>query len=225
MGSHRWQVGRLPGRLVVRAPAGREWLILAPYQWRTVPGMNPVVEAAWIAGVSGLVGVIVGVAGTVTVALVGFRSTAVNIAAQINAERWAAVYAEALGFVHYRQNRRSHDLRLRSLDPEIEVRAQEYLNSYTPPNSSVLEARLHAFGTAKVIDLMQASTRAHVAALEKFSDWEDGGGTPDPSGYRAARDAANDTDNQVVKQIRTELQGKEEATLPEGIDMMPPDVD
>jgi hypothetical protein len=37
--------------------------------------MDPTVEAAWIAGCSGLIGVVVGIAGTVTVAAIGFRST------------------------------------------------------------------------------------------------------------------------------------------------------
>lgn len=62
--------------------------------------MIPQVEAAWIAGVSGFVGVLTGVGGTVIVAIRGFRSTsnateaqieaaAANVQAQIDADRAA----------------------------------------------------------------------------------------------------------------------------------------
>jgi hypothetical protein len=73
------------------------------YRWRAVccryrAAMNPMVEAAWIAGGSGFLAVLVGVTGTVVVAMRGYRSTqratqqsiaagAVNVQAQIQADR------------------------------------------------------------------------------------------------------------------------------------------
>jgi hypothetical protein len=86
--------------------------------------MNPTVEAAWIAGSSGLAGVLVGVSGTVIVARLGFRSTraateAANATAlatvrqQIEADRrsriWekqAAAYSDAIGVVRARMTLR-----------------------------------------------------------------------------------------------------------------------
>jgi hypothetical protein len=41
--------------------------------------MNPQVEAAWIPGSSGILGVLVGITGTVVVARIGFRSTTRSI--------------------------------------------------------------------------------------------------------------------------------------------------
>lgn len=72
--------------------------------------MNPVVEAAWIAGASGLVGVVVGVGGTVTVGIVGFRSTRKATVDTLKAahddkvyEKRAAVYVDALTMTTYAQ--------------------------------------------------------------------------------------------------------------------------
>jgi hypothetical protein len=83
--------------------------------------MNPAIEAAWIAGGSGLLGVTVGITGTVIVARIGFRSTRdatdattaagiASIRAQIEADRrnriWekqAAAYTDAIAGIAHRQ--------------------------------------------------------------------------------------------------------------------------
>jgi hypothetical protein len=55
--------------------------------------MNPSIEAAWIAGASGFLGVVVGVTGTVVVARVGFHSTR-DATAATNAAAGADVTAQ-----------------------------------------------------------------------------------------------------------------------------------
>jgi hypothetical protein len=168
--------------------------------------MNSVVEAAWIAGASGLVGVVVGVTGTTIVAVVGFRSTrkatedtnqtttATNTATIVAArdgrlyDKRSEVYIDLLVVVSRAQQRRN------AMSNAIERGVPPGESPDLPLVSAdfqMIEARLQAFGTVEAFTRVQA----YSAAAKEAEDWwlirEDG----EESGNRMCATAIGDAEN------------------------------
>ena len=104
-----------------------------------MPGVNPTIEAAWIAaGVGAL-----GIAGAVTTAIVGFRSTRnattktvaagtastmATLAAAREERLWekqAAAYEETIAALLHRQMKRQHELRMYRLTEDAEQQLKD----------------------------------------------------------------------------------------------------
>jgi hypothetical protein len=193
--------------------------------------MNPTVEAAWIAGSSGLIGVLVGVTGTVTVARLGFRSTRAateaanatalaSLWAQIEADRrnriWekqAASYTDVMVMIGHRRTVYSGMMRamLTGTKPE---------EPPAPIDWAVLESRCVAYASPGVLAALQASVRAGGDFQTAISMWAAAGeqaklmaqrGAPSPGtarerdAARKALDEAHRLDDVAVDLIRAEL--------------------
>ena len=169
--------------------------------------MNPAVEAAWIAGSSGLVGVLMGVSGTVIVARLGFRSTRAatevttsaalaSIEAQIEAdrrnrlwERQAAAYTDTIAIVVRERATRQDKMRGVLTGNKLE-------QTPAPMDWTAVNARLIAFAFPGVVDaLFDAMEAQHDfgATLARFAFVKEMGrvpGHPFFPGTGSQRDAA-----------------------------------
>ena len=152
--------------------------------------MTPQVEAAWIA----LIGVGLGVGGTVTVAVSSFRSTLTSVREQIEADRrsriWekrAELYTDSIAAV--RDLRTIRDNRLAR-----DILGQTTRQSPAVPDFRALEARLFAYASTEVINALEEVVDADKewrSRLSEYSatkdqaqrlDWR--ASAPDPSAER-----------------------------------------
>lgn len=193
--------------------------------------MNPAVEAAWIAGGSGVLGVVVGVTGTVIVARLGFRSTRAatetttsaalaSVQAQIEADRrnriWekqAESYTDVMVIIQHRRTIYSGMMRavLTGTEPE---------QPPAPIDWTVLESRCVAYASPGVLSALQASAHAGgdfetaislwAAAVEQAKLMAESGAPS--SGTARERDAARKAldeayrlDDVAIDMIRDEL--------------------
>jgi hypothetical protein len=149
------------------------------------PGVNPTVEAAWIAaGVAGL-----GIAGTVTTAIAGFRATrnatGQTIAAGIAStratltaaredrlwEKQAAAYEEVIAALQYRQMKRQHELRTYRLTEGAEQQLKNFFDSYEPPGWFEGQARLDAYASDEVREAFGATRQADLEFRVLYDRW------------------------------------------------------
>lgn len=192
--------------------------------------MNSTIQAAWIA----VVGVIIGVGGTVAVAIVGFRTTRKatestnaaaieNVRAQIEADRlnriWderGRIYADILAAVQFRQTRRQFATQTDLVDEQTRQRAEAMLATFQPPDWYALEARSLAFSSEPVVTATQRSSTAELDCQVAVRSWQDLVAAAAPAdeismaaaAVAAARQAAEDADDALVEAIRDELIGK-----------------
>jgi len=181
--------------------------------------MNPTVEAARIA----LIGTGVGVGGTVTIAIVSFRTTLASVRKQIGADRnnrvWekqAETYTDAITMVQLRTADRQAAMRkmLTGAEPEA---------TPTPVDPVTLNARIVAYASPGVLSAVTATVKAQTEFETAISLWAaaaeqarlmaaDGlptSGTA--SGRDAARkalDEANRLDDVLMDTIRGELHAR-----------------
>jgi hypothetical protein len=150
-----------------------------------VPGVNPTIEAAWIAaGVGGL-----GIAGAVTTAIVGFlstrnattktvaagtASTTATLAAAREERLWerqAAAYEETIAALLHRQMKRQHELRMYRLTEDAEQQLKDFFASYEPPGWFQAQARLLAYASDDVRDAFEATRRADGEVRVRCDRW------------------------------------------------------
>jgi hypothetical protein len=178
--------------------------------------MSPQVEAAWIA----LIGAGVGVGGTVTIAIVSFRSTLASVREQIEADRrnriWekqAAAYTDAIAVLANRQMIRRNRLQgvMTGTVPEEPPALIEW---------EAVKARLAAYASPAVLDALEAlimagrdfetKVTAFAAAKEQAKLMADSGHpAPDTASERdAATEAltgASRLNDELIHTIRDEL--------------------
>src|ERR1019366_1310979 len=116
--------------------------------------MSPVVEAAWIAAITGGVGVV----GTVVVAISGHRTTNKTTVLALDAARgdrlWdkqAATYEETLAALLYRAGRRRDQVTTARWTEEPVDAAKEFFASYDPPGWFQTQGRLLAYASDRVL--------------------------------------------------------------------------
>jgi hypothetical protein len=138
--------------------------------------MSPVVEAAWIAAGTG----ILSLAGTVTVAISGFRNTRKVTTLTIQAgtdntvrtldavrderlwDKRTVTYEEVVTHLLHLQVKRRHQMRIYQLD-ERSVRLSDGLfGAYDAPDWWGLRGRLGVYGSDKVIEAYEVSNAAEV---------------------------------------------------------------
>jgi len=162
----------------------------------------------------------IGVTGTVIVGLAGFgatiwttRQTAASARESRIWDRRAAAYVDVLAAIQSRQTARTTLISILRDPPhndkDSRVVSIRRANNESP-NWHDLEARLHAFASESVFTAVQASS---TAAGDFHRAAEVAQETPAPldtalKATEAARQAADDADDEVVERIRTELQGR-----------------
>lgn len=188
--------------------------------------MNPSVEAAWIAGSSGLLGVLVGVTGTVLVPRLGFQgardATAAgvsNVRGQIEADRrnriWekqAAVYTDLIAEIQLRRESRRVWMNVMLTETE------EPSEFTAPVEWSQLRARLFAFASPAVINASRLADDAGTRFSGTLGLWSAqresarrNTGLPlpaPPEGWPMVTEAfveANHHDDALIELMRTEL--------------------
>lgn len=147
-----------------------------------VPAVDPTIAAAWITGGVGALGI----AGTVTITIVGFRATrnatgralaasAAATSATLSAgredrlwEKRAAAYEETLAEVRHRQLKRRHDLRGFRWDEASEQQRNDFFASYQPPNWFQAQARMAAYASDTVLDAFEGSEQAHLEVWMRY---------------------------------------------------------
>jgi hypothetical protein len=187
--------------------------------------MNLVVEAA-----------LIGVGGSVIVAVVAFLSSFFTTRRQLgDAQRarvWdkqAAAYVDAVTAVRWQQERRQRQFRALArgtvLVASDAVRAEQ-----APVDWSELGPRLFAFASPAVLKAMQAASYAGIEARSRYQKWEESvrearamDVDKEPhvmanlhSGHQAAKQAlqaADDKDDALIEAIRVDLHGKAGAAL------------
>jgi hypothetical protein len=123
--------------------------------------MNPTVLAAAI-----------GLGGTVIVGVAGFGAAIWNTRKAVRAARnsrvWderAKIYVDVLAAVQHRAVRRAYDTPTQPVHPEFRRRLRAYLDTYAEPDWHQLEARQLAFADKRVVEAVQASSKAHRLAI------------------------------------------------------------
>lgn len=188
--------------------------------------MNPSIEAAWIAGSSGFLGVLVGVTGTAIVARIGFKSTRAatdatvagslaTVRDQIEADRqsriWekrADAYTDFIAVIQHRQDVRQVMWREMVTGAELERPAATL-------DTKQVEARLIAYASNEVIRATQAAGAAgqlyevDVAAWHILIEQRRMSAGPPPTEAREAAEEAqkeaNRLDDALTDIIRAEL--------------------
>lgn len=166
----------------------------------------------------------IGVTGTVVVGVAGFGATIWTTRRTIRAARdariWderARAYVDTLAAIGFRQEKRMHDTQTVRLDDETQRAADQHFGTYVMPNWFDLEARLHAFGSERVVEAVRRSSEAHGAALDAFQTWREK--KPSTADDRRAKfaqlaiartlsDAAIAADDSAIVLIRAQLQGR-----------------
>lgn len=189
----------------------------------SVPDVNPSVEAAWIAGASGLVGVLVGVAGATIVGVVGFQSTrnatsATNattkdvLQSQIQAARddrvydkRAEVYIELLAMQasldSLRLEVRKH---VEGNGPDLEKISKAAENNADWPT---IGARLEAFCTGAVYEAFVRSVTANAVMSTSYESWVDDPSDAARAAALSAIEKADGVTGDVSTAVRNELIG------------------
>jgi hypothetical protein len=136
--------------------------------------MSPQVEAAWIA----LVGVVIGVGGTVIVAWLGFRNTRAATEKTVDAARserlWnrkADAYQATLAEALQHRNRLSVLAESFRPGPGQEQAAAEYLKSGTRNDFGELQGMLSTFGSTEVVKACLIYQKADRTAYDRLARW------------------------------------------------------
>lgn len=214
--------------------------------------MNPSIEAAWIAGSSGFLGVLVGVTGTAVVARLGFKSTraatdatvaggVASVQDQIEADRrtriWekqAAAYTDAFAGIRHRQ-------KVRQVLMQGIITGTEPERPPVPVDWVQLEAQLLAYASPEVIEELKAAGTAGAKYESEVRLWhtyvEQARHVPVitlPVGSRpaAAREAAekalaeaNLLDDRLMDRIRAELHAGTDQVPAPPVPLAPPTPD
>jgi hypothetical protein len=182
--------------------------------------MNPIVEAAWIAGGVGLIGL----GGTVAVAIAGFRNTRTSTEQTIEAgtantkraldaareerfwEKQAAAYEASLAAVRYRAATRADQLRMFRMDEHTEKKALESLEAHEPPGWFEIIGRLLAYASDDVLTAYQAAEDADREVINRYLTWRALG--EQGEAIHEALKAAQEADEVLTKLIRSELRNR-----------------
>ena len=170
--------------------------------------MNPTVEAALIAGGVSLISL----AGTVVVAVSGFRNsrrvTQETIAAAANSslrdrlwDRRSVLYVDAIKVVERRSTRRRQDLEQITTGIPATADAQSADWGEVAP-------RLIAFAPMAVVEAWRAATEAHNHARDLYGECSDATCQDRMAAVKAceaAIEAARQKDNAVINAIRADL--------------------
>jgi len=140
--------------------------------------MNPSVEAAWIAASSGFLGVLVGVAGTTIVAVVGFRNTRAATEKTVNAahservwDRKADAYQDALTAALWRTHRRMYLTTAHLTDEQYAEAANTLFMMQTEQDWWALQGRLGTFGDPEVVTAYNKTLLANENAHRQHDKW------------------------------------------------------
>lgn len=146
------------------------------------------------------------------------EASAASIAAQIEADRaarmWdkrADVYTDVLAAVHYRRIKREHDIHHRS--GSAYQRIEAFLAEYEAPDWFALEARMLAFGSARVFTVLQASSRASDLAYRTYNasiETQKATGSSTREMSLTPLREADQADDDFIETVRVELQGRGE---------------
>lgn len=195
--------------------------------------MDPTIAAAWIASGSGLLGVVVGVGGTVIVARLGFRSTRdatkattdaglASVRAQIAAdrrnriwERQSATYTDLIQNVVHRRSSRTGQMQM------VITGGEEPSKRPEPVGWSELGAQILAYGSQAIINKLQSANEAGRRFEDAVGMWtiasmlaRQNAGTGRPTSptpadqaevVSKARDKADELDDDLISAIRAEL--------------------
>jgi hypothetical protein len=158
--------------------------------------MNPLVEGAWIAGASGLLGVLVGVTGTTIVAIAGFRNTRAATDKALRGARrdrlWdrrADVYQDTLAEALHRKDDRDRIINALTQERYDKVpNVKELLQ--TSQERWNTEGRLRAFGLQEVVEAFKNTMAADDEVNRLYQEWQAarqkesmvGKGLPPPTG-------------------------------------------
>jgi hypothetical protein len=184
--------------------------------------MSPAIEAAWIAGSSGLLGVLVGVTGTVIVGVAGFRNTSAATAAVLRAARddriWdkkSAAYQDVMAGALRRRARLEQLLGAALTEDEPSERLEEALSGLDEHAWYDLLGRLGTFGNETVIDAYATSLDATRKAHDCYAEWwkrskaeKENPGTVIDSGWRdlmSAMEEAAAADQKLETAIRADV--------------------
>ncbi len=147
--------------------------------------MDPTIEAAWIAGGVGALGVIA----TVITAWIGSRNTrlateatiaagAATTAATLAAARedrlWdkrCAAYEETLTALLHRQAKRQEDMREYRLDEAYEQQVKEFFAAYEPPGFFETQGRLLAYASNPVIAASNCASKEHAEVRRLYQQY------------------------------------------------------
>jgi hypothetical protein len=140
--------------------------------------MRPTVEAAWIAAGGGLLGVLVGVAGTVIVGIAGFRNTRSATDKTVSAahtervwDRKADAYQEALAASLWRNHRRMYLTHTELSEEQYAEAANALFLMQTEQDWWMLQGRLGTFGSPSVVGAYNKSLLATEYAHRRHDEW------------------------------------------------------
>ncbi len=187
---------------------------------------------------------VIGVGGTVTVAVAGFWTAARNagktIAEAHDSRVWdqcAVIYVEVLRWMNHQRQKRDLETRVTPWDEAEKRREEELLSQYQSPAWPELESRLQAFASEAVFRAVQESAREHDYTMLRFRVWQHAdeavrtiGGEQMRQARRTdfeslwrAQQRANAADDAAVRLIRAELRGRRPAHRGWESVMGPPD--
>ena len=149
-------------------------------------------------------------------------------------EKRAAAYEASLTELLYRQAHRQYELRKYRLDDDSEQKLKDFYEDYELPGVFEAQSRLVAYSSDAVVDAFQATKTAHAAVRMAYSRVEmfreqiraaQANGSPRsaPDGDEIMDaqhklddelEAADATDEALIKVIRDELRSRPEAALP-----------
>jgi len=188
--------------------------------------MNPTVEAAWIAAGVG----ILSLAGTVTVAIMGYRTTRkVALDAARNERLWdktAAAYEEVLIALLRRQTERTEAATFYR-NPEAEKKMREGIARQVDPGWFGAEGRVIAYSSPEVRRGLELVRRADEEVSMRFMTWqivkqrasaarESGNILEEPRSSGELRElmqqgleGAEEVESALIELIRAELHGED----------------
>lgn len=142
--------------------------------------MNPSAEAAWIAAGSAILGVAVGVTGTVVVGISGFRNTrrATELAVQGERghrlwDRQAAAYEEALATL-LRRRKIVNDLLETTWEEggdDVRAKVRDFVTDFTGEAWLTRQASLLAYAEDDVLTAVEVVTQADAKVIDENTLW------------------------------------------------------
>jgi hypothetical protein len=147
-----------------------------------VPGVDPVVTAAWIAagvgGGVGVVGTIVGSRNTRKATEQAMAASTASTTATLTAahEAWlrekrAAIYEETLAALEYRMMKRPHDLHKYRMDDESEQGWKDFFATYEPLNWFQAQGRMTGYASDTVRDAYKVSQQADLEWISRCAHY------------------------------------------------------
>ena len=140
--------------------------------------MRPTIEAAWIAAGGGLLGVLVGVAGTAIVGIAGFRNTRRATDKTVSAahiervwDRKADAYQDALAASLWRNHRRTYLTQTELSEEQYAEAASALFLMQTEQDWWTLQGRLGTFGSPTVVTAYSKSLLATEYAHRRHDEW------------------------------------------------------